>query len=190
MALILQYILIGTLEECSVCFLSWLARPSMWILSPLPDKVEPKRRKFVRFDSLIAIPWSLNLPLSPPVAAPGSLPQNSSSPSSLSRQTNGLSTSTCAVSFSPELTNPTTTTIPGQTNSPPGSSASLSGVDPTPNGPSPPRVTKRDLLNQLSLSDKESSALYMTEVADSCVQAMRGTSGLRGEVLHPGGESL
>lgn len=56
MALILQYILIGTLEECSVCFLSWLARPSMWILSPLPDKVEPKRRKFVRFDSLIAIP--------------------------------------------------------------------------------------------------------------------------------------
>ncbi|KAG0150915.1 hypothetical protein CROQUDRAFT_668259 [Cronartium quercuum f. sp. fusiforme G11] len=94
----------------------------------------------------------------------------------------GLSSSTCAVSFSQPSTD---SLAPSEQFVAP----DLIGRDLSHASlPAPVhlRINKRDLTNQILLSDSESSALFMTEVADGCVKAMRAAAVRDGRHVLPG----
>ncbi|KAH9811752.1 hypothetical protein DFH28DRAFT_1178335 [Melampsora americana] len=112
--------------------------------------------------------------------------RNSASPPISSNQLSGLSSSTCAVSFSQNSPN----TLDGSQNingqnrvqrdlSSPLLSAGLIQSSPL-------RINRRDLSNQLTLTEDESSALFMTSVAEGCVQYLREVAHQDGNKISPG----
>lgn len=130
------------------------------------------------------------------IASPGEMrsqivrtvqPQQNSSPVPISsKQLAGLSSSTCAVSFSQN--SPNMLAGSQDANGPNRIQRDLSSpsLSPALIPSSQLRINKRDLSNQLTLSEDESSALFMTSVAEGCVQSVREAAEHDGNQITPG----